>query len=185
MEHTGRSGTPRLRPLPWCFLPPFRHLHEAKHRPESAAYLRGFSFGPCFDFLGRSRTCGSSFIDHHSLESVFVFGRDPFGRRAQQFFIAQPGANARRREGILRGFHNARNDVFQEHVSQGDLRLREGVKPLQLFCQVVERCRYSRFELRCRLGVLTSAKLVCTSGDEECLLGPEATFFDSGANFFP
>ena len=50
---------------------------------------------------------------------------------------------------------------------------------------LVERCRYTRFKLRYRLGVLTSAKLVCTSGDEECLLGTEATFFDCHANFFP
>ena len=32
-------------------------------------YLRGFSFGPCFDFLGRNRIRGSSFIGHHSLKS--------------------------------------------------------------------------------------------------------------------
>jgi hypothetical protein len=58
------------------------------------------------------------------------------------------------------------------------------VKPLQLFCHVVERCRYTRFILRYRVGGLTFAKLVCTSGDEECLLGTEAAFFDSYANFF-
>jgi len=63
--------------------------------------------------------------------------------------------------------------------------LAERVKPLQLFRHVVKRCRYTRFKLRYRLGVFTSAKLICTSSDEECLLGSKATFFDSYANFFP
>ena len=56
---------------------------------KTPVYLRGFSFGPCFDFLGRNRIMGSSFIGHHSLESVSVLVRDPFcgkDRRGKQLF---------------------------------------------------------------------------------------------------
>jgi hypothetical protein len=59
-----------------------------------AVYLRGFSLGPCLDFLGRNRIMGSSFIGHHSLESVSVLVRDPFCGNTHKFFVTQPGANA-------------------------------------------------------------------------------------------
>ena len=57
-------------------------------------YLRGFSFGPCFDFLGRNRIRGSSFIGHHSLKSFSVLIRDALRGSTYQLFVSQPGPNA-------------------------------------------------------------------------------------------
>src|SRR6267378_329452 len=93
----------------------------------------------CFDFLSRHRTGGSSVIGYHLPESVPVFVRDLFCRGAHQLVIAQPGANARRWERIVWRFHNTRDDVLQEHVCYGDLRLHERLKMLPLLRQVRER----------------------------------------------
>jgi hypothetical protein len=78
---------------------------------------------PWLNFPGRKRTGVSSVIDYHRPESVPVFVRKLFRRSTDQLVVAQPGANARRWERIFWGFHNAGNDVLQEHVRYGDLRL--------------------------------------------------------------
>ena len=71
---------------------------------------------PCFDYLSRDCSGGSSFIGYHRPESVSVFVRELFRRSADQLVVAQPGANARRWERIFWGFDNTGNDVLQEHV---------------------------------------------------------------------
>jgi hypothetical protein len=72
----------------------------ARHTPDMdrkiPVYFCGSSFGPCLDFLGRKRIRGSSFIGHHSLESVSVLVRDPLRGYTHQLFVAQSGANAGR-----------------------------------------------------------------------------------------
>src|SRR5207253_3856664 len=75
---------------------------------------------PCLDYLSRDRSGGSSVIGYHLPQSVSVFVRELFRRSAHQLVVAQPGANARRWERIVRGFHNTGNDVLQEHVRYGD-----------------------------------------------------------------
>src|SRR5260370_4801679 len=92
---------------------------------------------PCLDYLSRDRSGGSSVIGYHLPESVPVFVRDLFRRSADQLVVAQPGANARRWERIFWGFHNTGNDVLQEHVCYGDLRLHERLKMLPLLRQFV------------------------------------------------
>src|SRR5258708_22134888 len=77
----------------------------------------------CSDFLGRNRAGGPSVIGQHFPQSVSVFVRELFRRSADQLVVAQPGANARRWERIFWGFDNTGNDVLQEHVRYGDLRL--------------------------------------------------------------
>ena len=78
---------------------------------------------PCLDYLSRDRSGGSSVIGYHLPQSVSVFVRELFRRSADQLVVAQPGANARRWERIFWGFDNTGNDVLQEHVRYGDLRL--------------------------------------------------------------
>src|SRR6266436_2523712 len=93
---------------------------------------------PCFDYLSRDRTGGSSVIGYHLPQSVSVLVRELFRRSADQLVVAQPGANARRRECIVWGFHNTGNDVLQEHVRYGHLGLYERLKMLPLLRQVRE-----------------------------------------------
>ena len=80
-------------------------------------YLRGFSFGPCFDFLGRNRIGASSLISNHSLQSVSVLVGDPFRGRTYQLLVPQPGSNPRGGERIFRGFNHTSDHVFQKYVS--------------------------------------------------------------------
>src|SRR6266852_2535711 len=107
---------------------------------------------PCFDCLSRDRSGGSSVIGYHLPQSVSVFVREIFRRSADQLVVAQPGANARRWERIFWGFHNTGNDVLQEHVRYGDLRLYERLKMLPLLRQVRECGCDARHKLRSILG---------------------------------
>jgi len=91
---------------------------------------------------------GSSFIGYHPPESVSVFVRELFRRSADQLVVAQPGANASRRERIFWGFHNTGDDLLQEHVRYGDLRLYERLKMLPLLRQVRECGCDARLKLR-------------------------------------
>src|SRR5258708_12797159 len=91
---------------------------------------------PCLDYLSRDRIGGSSVIGYHLPQSVSVFVRELFRRSADQLVVAQPGANASRREGIFWGFHNTRDDVLQEHVCHGDLRPHDRLKLLPLLRQL-------------------------------------------------
>jgi hypothetical protein len=59
------------------------------------------------------------------------------------------------------------------------------VKPLHLLRHVRKRGRHAGLKLRYGFGVIALPKFVLTSGDQERLLGTEATFFDSYANFVP
>ena len=58
---------------------------------------------PCFDYLSRDRSGGSSVIGYHLPQSVYIFVRELFRRGADQLVVAQPGANARRWERIVWG----------------------------------------------------------------------------------
>src|SRR5216683_5072555 len=129
---------------------------------------------PCFDYLSRDCSGSSSFIGYHRPESVPVFVRDLFCCGAYQLVITQPGANARRWERIFWGFHNTRNDVFQEHVRYGDLRLNERLKMLPLLRQVRECGCDARLKLRYGFSVITPANLAFASGEDKCLFGSEA-----------
>ena len=124
------------------FLNPRQHtIHIAPWKVFFRPQTYQTFIGACFDFLGRNRTGRSSFIGYHLSESVSVFVRDLFRRGAHQLFIPQPGANTRRRERVFREFYNARNDVLQEDVSSGNLRMPKGAKTLHLLRQVRERSR--------------------------------------------
>ena len=129
---------------------------------------------PCFDYLSRDRSGGSSVIGYHLPQSVSVFVRELFCRSADQLVVAQPGANAHRWERIFWGFHNTGNDVLQEHVRYGDLRLHERLKVLPLLRQVRECGRDARLKLRYGFGVITPANLAFASGEDKCLFGSEA-----------
>src|SRR6266851_6672824 len=129
---------------------------------------------PCFDYLSRDRSGGSSVIGYHLPQSVSVFVREFFRRCAYQLVIAQPGANASRREHIFWGFHNTGNDVLQEHVRYGDLRLYERLKMLPLLRQVRECGCDARLKLRYGFGFITPANLAFASGENERLFGSEA-----------
>jgi hypothetical protein len=59
------------------------------------------------------------------------------------------------------------------------------VKTLSLLRQVRKSGRHAGLKLRCCFRAIALPQLVFTSGDEECLLGTEAAFFDSNPNFFP
>ena len=106
-----------------------------------------------------TRPGGASFIGYHRPESVSVFVRELFRRSADQLVVAQPGANARRWERIFWGFHNTCNDVLQEHVRYGDLRLYERLKMLPLLRQVRECGCDARLKLRYGFSVITPANL--------------------------
>ncbi len=134
---------------------------------------------PCFDYLSRNRSGGSSVIGYHPPESVSVFVRELFRRSADQLVVAQPGAKARRWERIFWGFHNTGNDVLQEHVRYGDLRLYERLKMLPLLRQVRECGCDARLKLRYGFGVITPANLAFASGEDKCLFGSEARSFDA------
>src|ERR1700675_4320945 len=114
---------------------------------------------PCFDYLSRDRSGGSSVIGYHLPQSVSVFVRELFRRSADQLVVAQPGANARRWERIFWGFHNTGNDVLQEHVRYGDLRLCERLNMLPLLRQVRECGCDARLKLRYGFSVITPANL--------------------------
>ena len=58
---------------------------------------------PCFDYLSRDDSGGSSAIGYHLPQSVSVFVRELFGRSADQLVVAQPGANASGWERIFGG----------------------------------------------------------------------------------
>src|SRR6267154_5408085 len=60
--------------------------------------------------------------------------------------------------------------------------MRERLKSLHLLSQVRKRGGHARLKLLCRLGVSALADLVLASGNEECLLGTKAAFFNGGAN---
>jgi hypothetical protein len=92
---------------------------------------------PCFDYLSRGRSGDSSVIGYHLPQSVSVFVGELFRRSADQLVVAQPGANARRWERIVWRFHNTGNDVLQEHVRYGDLRLYERLKCCPCFARFV------------------------------------------------
>ncbi|SRR6266851_6321771 len=64
---------------------------------------RPIAVRPCLDYLSRDRIGGSSVIGYHLPQSVSVFVGDLFCRGADQLVVAQPGANASRREGIFWG----------------------------------------------------------------------------------
>src|SRR6266478_4485716 len=81
----------------------------------------------------RRKTCACSSL----FQSASVFVRELFRRSADQLVVAQPGAHARRWERIFWGFHNTGNDVLQEHVRYGDLRLHERLKMLPCFARFV------------------------------------------------
>ena len=59
------------------------------------------------------------------------------------------------------------------------------LKSLHLLRQVRKRRCHSRLKLLCRFSVGTPPNLVLASGNEECLLGTKAAFFDSRANLIP
>ncbi len=61
----------------------------------------------------------------------------------------------------------------------------ERLKPLHLLRQVRERGCHPSLELGRRVGISALPNLVLASGNEECLLGTKAAFFDSGANLIP
>src|SRR5258707_9943403 len=129
---------------------------------------------PCFDYLSRDRSGGSSVIGYHLPQSVSVFVREFFRRSADQLVVAQPGANARRWERIVWRFHNTRDDVLQEHVCYGDLRLHERLKMLPLLRQVRECGCNARLKLRYGFSVITPANLAFASGEDKYLFGSEA-----------
>src|SRR5467141_2651385 len=135
---------------------------------------RSIAIRPCSDYLSRDRSGGSSVIGYHLPQSVSVFVRELFRRSADQLVVAQPGANARRWERIFWGFHNTGNDVFQEHVRDGDLRLYERLKMLPLLRQVRECGCDARLELRYGFGFITPANLAFASSEDKCLFGSEA-----------
>ena len=128
----------------------------------------------CFDFLGRNRTGGASFIGYHVPQSVSVFVRELFRRSADQLVVAQPGANACRGECVVGGFHNTGNDVLQEHVCYGDLRLYERLKMLPLRRQVRECGCDARLKLRLRIQCHHPANLAFASAEDKCLFESEA-----------
>src|SRR5229473_1477070 len=113
---------------------------------------------PCFDYLSRDRSGGSSVIGCHLPQSVSVFVRELFRRSADQLVVAQPCANARR----------------WEHVRYGDLRLYERLKMLPLLRQVRECGCDARLKLRYGFSVITPANLAFASGEDKCLFGTEA-----------
>ncbi len=131
---------------------------------------------PCFDYLSRDRSGGSSVIGYHLPQSVSVFVRELFRRSADQLVVAQPGANACRWQRIFWGFHHTRDDVLQEHVRHGDLRLNERLKMLPLLRQVRECGCDARLKLCYRVRVIAPAHLAFASRENERLLGSEASF---------
>src|SRR6267143_4012342 len=145
---------------------------------ESVFRVRNHSIAirPRFDYLSRDRSGGSSVIGYHLPQSVSVFVREFFRRCAYQLVIAQPGANASRRERIFWGFHNTRDDVLQEHVRYGDLRLHERLKMLPLLRQVRECSRDAGLKLCYRVRVIAPAHLAFASRKNERLLGSKAPF---------
>jgi len=90
---TVRADAPACTVRAPRFLPRFDIWTMRSMDRKIPIYLRGFSFGPCFDFLGRKRIRGSSFIGHHSLKSFSVLIRDALRGNTYQLFVSQPGAN--------------------------------------------------------------------------------------------
>jgi len=127
-----------------------------------------------FQGVATTRTDEASFIGYYRFENAPVFVRDFFRRSADQLVVAQPGANARRWKRIFRGFHNTGNDVLQEHVRYGNLRLYERLKMLPLLRQVRECGCDARLKLRHGFSVITPANLAFASGEDKCLFGSEA-----------
>ena len=56
---------------------------------------------------------------------------------------------------------------------------------LYLLRHIREGGRDAGLQLGCRFRVIALPKLLLTGGNEECLLGTEAAFLDSGANLVP
>jgi len=148
-------------------------------------YLRGLSFGLCFDFLGRSRMSGSSFIADHPFESVSVLVGDSFGRGAYQLLVTLSCPHARRWQCVFGWFHDASDDVFQKNIGQGNLRMGERLQTLDLLGEVCQRGGDSRLELLRGFGTRALPDFVFACGNEEGLLRAEATFLHSGAHLFP
>src|SRR5260370_709281 len=71
-------------------------------------------------------------------------------------------------------FASTGNDVLQEHVRYGDLRLNERLKMLPLLRQVRECGGEARLKLRYGFSVITPANLAFASGEDKCLFGSEA-----------
>ena len=61
----------------------------------------------------------------------------------------------------------------------------EGLKTLNLLCQVRKGGRHACFKLRCSFRVVALPKFMFASGNEERLLGTEATLLDCGSNLVP
>src|SRR5882724_6160735 len=144
---------------PTIYIAPWKAFFTERNHP--------IAIRPCFDYLSRDRSGGSSVIGYHLPQSVSVFVRELFRRSADQLVVAQPGANARRWERIVWRFHNTGNDVLQEHVRYGDLRLYERLKMLPLIRQVRECGCDARLKLRYRFSVITPANLAFASGEDK------------------
>jgi hypothetical protein len=56
---------------------------------------------------------------------------------------------------------------------------------LYLLRHICEGGRDAGLKLSCGFRVIALSKFVLAGGNEECLLGPEAAFFDNGQNFPP
>jgi hypothetical protein len=56
---------------------------------------------------------------------------------------------------------------------------------LYLLCHIRKGSRSTGLELGHRFRAIVRSKFVLTSGNQECLLRPEAAFFDGHANLVP
>src|SRR6266446_1043514 len=151
-------------------------IHIAPWKVFLRSGITRLPFGRVLTISAANRSGGSSVIGYHLPQSVSVFVQELFRRSADQLVVAQPGANARRWERIVWRFHNTGNDVLQEHVRYGDLRLYERLKMLPLLRQVRECGCDARLKLRYGFSVITPANLAFASRENERLLGSEASF---------
>jgi hypothetical protein len=117
------------------------------------------------------------------LQSGFVPRCDLLTRQTQDPCIAKPRPGASGRQHLLCRFRDAGQNVLQERIREGDLRVYQGEEGLHLLPHIYEGSCDFIFQVFYRLGSIAIPKCLLTCGSEECLLGTEAPLLDGSTNF--
>src|SRR6267154_209399 len=119
------------------------------------------------------------------LKSSFVARRDLLSGVAKNLDVAKLCAGTRGRQRVLRWFSRAGEDVLQERIGQGKLRMDQREQCLNFFGHVNEGGRDSRFELRRCFSAIAALQFVSTSSQDESLLGSESPFLCGNSHAVP
>src|SRR5438128_4530129 len=105
--------------------------------------------------------------------------------KTENLCISELRPRASRRQDLFRRLNHAGQHVLQKGIGQSKLSMAQSEERLYLLRHICESGRNASLKLGCRFRVIALPKFVLTGGNEECLLGPEAAFFDRDANPVP